>query len=937
MNYYSISEEQTSIGDHSESLSEWDGNSGCSFPGDASPDMILEPRVLLDAALFDSDAESDTADTVDKEGAYTSLSPADTKEDTTDTASPTSQSRHRQTPRIFTFALPKQVQATIAATLQEDVSLGYIASLVDGSPLPSWLVFDPQTQTFVGAPPNDNICGLQIRLTITSSRKGKLLSFVFVDFTIFVAETSDVGTLLLTGKASLGEELHVTISDPEGVTSGKAHYSWRVFRDGAWVPIPGANGRTYALQQSDVGYPVRVFVTYANAEGEKKTVVSEPAEVRFQVSSHTPPTRIWTSQAKEGSEYVYKLSDENIFVCHFGSLESIDSTKIRATLFDGRPLPRWLSFDPQTLEFQGTPGNDDVGQPMIRVTAVTEDGETRFAEFRIHVKNTDNPGKIEMLGRAIPGQLLYAYVSDLDGIRTKALSENLQTMESISYYWEMKRPDLQSAESCCVEKWRPMENHGPNYLLQVSDIGRRIRVRVVYQDLRKTLCCGNEKGHVHLHSDSIRIAPLHAGSTAPCIRKGSEGTHGGFSSYRAQVRREYGFLSRQPFVARPGSSISDYTASLYDGRTLPSWLMFKVLERNGSVQPDDPLQADEKATEDFLRLAGTPKKEDIGDWMIRLRATSSEGEASDMYIRIHVTGDSTQDSLALRVLQGPDVERPLLHAEISASGGVREGSVRYTWKGEKSGEVTTLRTTHVPFFPIEQASRFDRIEVLVQYADAHTLKTRSVSHKIDIQEALHAVPTVVRSLKSRSVKEGETFVYRIPADTFAVPSIWGVHYHASLSDGRGLPSWLSFDSPSRTFRGRPDIADLGALEVRVTATVNEGGASYVDFLLFVEKVDRKGEALVIGEAFVGETLHAHVKDPDGIIAGSIAYSWETKSAKGWLPIRGAHARSHTLQVGDAECRVRLVATYIDATDGKRRVVASGATQIVASDPAHAHS
>src|SRR5690606_26143227 len=51
-------------------------------------------------------------------------------------------------------------------------ALGYQATLADGSPLPSWLVFNPATRTLVGTPPN-TAAGL-LAIQITASDPGGL-------------------------------------------------------------------------------------------------------------------------------------------------------------------------------------------------------------------------------------------------------------------------------------------------------------------------------------------------------------------------------------------------------------------------------------------------------------------------------------------------------------------------------------------------------------------------------------------------------------------------------------------------------------------------------------------------------------------------------------------------------------------------------------------
>ena len=67
----------------------------------------------------------------------------------------------------------------------------------------------------------------------------------------------------------------------------------------------------------------------------------------------------------------------------FTDVDVGDSLTLSATLADGSPLPAWLSFDPATRTFSGTPLNGDVGSLAIRVTATDTAGATASQDFRL--------------------------------------------------------------------------------------------------------------------------------------------------------------------------------------------------------------------------------------------------------------------------------------------------------------------------------------------------------------------------------------------------------------------------------------------------------------------------------------------------------------------------------------------------------------------------
>ncbi len=110
---------------------------------------------------------------------------------------------------------------------------------------------------------------------------------------------------------------------------------------------------------------ITITVTPAN----DAPTVADPAE------DQTTPQR---------APFSYTLPD--------GMFEDVDgdSMTYEATSADGSPLPPWLSFDPATRTFSGTPTNDDVGTVSIKVTATDPAGDSAEDEFSITVTNVND-------------------------------------------------------------------------------------------------------------------------------------------------------------------------------------------------------------------------------------------------------------------------------------------------------------------------------------------------------------------------------------------------------------------------------------------------------------------------------------------------------------------------------------------------------------------
>ncbi|MEZ4596112.1 MAG: putative Ig domain-containing protein [Chloroflexota bacterium] len=63
-----------------------------------------------------------------------------------------------------------------------------------------------------------------------------------------------------------------------------------------------------------------------------------------------------------------------------------DSFEIVAVREDRSPLPEWLTFDPETLAFAGTPGDGDIGQLAVSVIATDTKGAEGVDTFIIDVR-----------------------------------------------------------------------------------------------------------------------------------------------------------------------------------------------------------------------------------------------------------------------------------------------------------------------------------------------------------------------------------------------------------------------------------------------------------------------------------------------------------------------------------------------------------------------
>ena len=83
----------------------------------------------------------------------------------------------------------------------------------------------------------------------------------------------------------------------------------------------------------------------------------------------------------EKDKLSYTLAEDT-----FHTANKDDKLTWSARLADGKPLPQWLKFDAATRTFSGTPGNDDVGELDIEVSAQGKGGSAS-QRFSLNVIN----------------------------------------------------------------------------------------------------------------------------------------------------------------------------------------------------------------------------------------------------------------------------------------------------------------------------------------------------------------------------------------------------------------------------------------------------------------------------------------------------------------------------------------------------------------------
>uniref|UniRef100_UPI0012E01D29 putative Ig domain-containing protein n=2 Tax=Aeromonas diversa TaxID=502790 RepID=UPI0012E01D29 len=284
---------------------------------------------------------------------------------------------------VFNFTLP----ANTFTDNDPGDSLVLSATLANGSALPGWLSFTPATGTFSGTPTNGDVGNIGVRVTATD-RSNATVSSTFV---LTVVNTNDAPTANSIASQNATSGTPFSFPLPSGsfsdVDAGDSLVLRATLADGSalpgWLSFNPTNGTFSGTPtHGDVGsISIRVTATdLANASASSTFVLSVTTD------NHAPTAGSITNQSvNEDAAFSFTLPANT-----FADVDAGDSLTLSATLADGSAMPGWLSFNPATGTFSGTPANGDVGNISIRVTATDSANASVSSTFVLTVVNTND-------------------------------------------------------------------------------------------------------------------------------------------------------------------------------------------------------------------------------------------------------------------------------------------------------------------------------------------------------------------------------------------------------------------------------------------------------------------------------------------------------------------------------------------------------------------
>lgn len=266
-------------------------------------------------------------------------------------------------------------------------TLTYVATLADGSPLPSWITFNTASRTFTGTPLNGDVGVLGIKITATDSAGAVASS----SFNLNVVNTNDAPSVTQAVPDQGATEDQAwslvvpanTFADVDlGDTLG---YAVTLIDGGAlptWLSFNAAT-RTFTgtPTNSEVG-TTSVKIVATDSFGAS---VSSPFSVTV-ANTNDAPTPVgtlagWNASAGSAATYTFATTA-------FADIDLVDTRTYSATLSNGAALPSWLTFNAATRTFSGTPGVNDGGDFSLKVVLTDSGGATAYQTLTLHVETS---------------------------------------------------------------------------------------------------------------------------------------------------------------------------------------------------------------------------------------------------------------------------------------------------------------------------------------------------------------------------------------------------------------------------------------------------------------------------------------------------------------------------------------------------------------------
>lgn len=502
------------------------------------------------------------------------------------------------------------------------------------------------------------------------------------------------------------------------------------------------------------------------------------------VDPNTPPVvaaEIADQNATEEQEFTFAIPAET-----FTDADG-DILTLAAAQADGSALPGWLSFDPASGTFSGTPLAGDIGALDIKVTSLDGRGGEAFDLFSLTIGSGNAPPVVAsaILDQNATEEQPFSFVVP-GGTFTDANGDAL-TLKATLVGGEAL-PDWLVFDAATAT-FTGTPDDGDLAGLQVRVTATDPSGASIFDDFALAITPVNDAPFV-----SAPIAAQTAMVGAPTT------------------------ISTAPAFTDPDGDALTFDATLSNGDPLPPGFI--------TLDPQ---------TGDFTVNASAG---DQGNYAIALSATDGSGATTTDVFGLTIAEANAPPQIAIP-LDNLDAVRGVETAFAVPAGAFTD----------TDGDTLTLTATLANGDPLPgwitlqngiftisaPQSTADAFAITVTASDGSA--SASDSFLLSLSGSTNTPPVVANAIGTQGGTEEQAFSFTVPTGTFSDTDGDALVLTASLASGAPLPGWLSFNTATATFSGAPDDAEVGDLALRVTATDPSGASVNADFTLTIAPVN----------------------------------------------------------------------------------------------------
>ena len=574
---------------------------------------------------------------------------------------------------------------------------------------------------------------------------------------------------------------------------------WQIVKNGNALKISyqGQPGSILVQDYADGDYGLKLpefpsSATEQPGNNDPKPKPQPPSPVRPVPDQPKAPTAgkpLAAQSIHEKDKLAYTLAEDT-----FHTANKDDKLSYSARLADGKPLPRWLSFNAATRTFSGTPGNDDVGMLNIEVSAKGKGGSAS-QRLTLNVINVNDAPQIGAAianhtsesGKPLQYRLPANAFKDIDNGDVLTLNAKLENGQPLPSWLSFDGKTGQFSGT------PPSSRTANNYRIAVT---------------------ATDKGGLSARQNfTLSIKP--AANQPPRVALNLP-----VQKINEKSRWQY-TIPANAFHDADGDSLS-YSATQADGNPLPKWLNFNAANRT---------------------FSGTPGNDDVGNLALRITASDNRGGVASQNLALQIANVNDAPQIGAAIANHTSESGKPLQYRLPVN----------AFKDIDKGDVLTLSAKLENGQPLPSWLSFDEktgqfsgtppssrtannYRIAVTATDKGGLSARQ-NFTLSIKPAANQPPRVALNLPVQKINEKSRWQYTIPANAFHDADGDSLSYSATQADGNPLPKWLNFNAANRTFSGTPGNDDVGNLALRITASDNRGGVASQNLALQIANVN----------------------------------------------------------------------------------------------------